>query len=155
MLEKDEIDLSSLADELRDAVEDAVQDAVSDAVEDAVESAVEDAVDEYLASALREALTELEFHLSDGTVVCQRPMLRILSPDRSRQLVCWGGLRINEKIIRKGPNVPPIHDGWRFELQTAPSRWEVLAHYPEKEQALAALAKVKAAQDAGLASVEL
>ena len=126
------MDFGSMMDELSNNLESIV--------EDQVEGAVIQALHDALPEALSESLTEFEFVLPDGTLVRPRQHMKLLSPDKSKLLLCYGGLRV---------------DGCSLTVQTRISCWETIAVYQSKEDAVAALSKVKTAMDAGVASYEL
>lgn len=123
-------------DELVARVEDAVESAVEDQVADAVVSAVQDTLPEVMG----ECFADFEFALPDGTVVRPRQYLRLLSPDKSKLLLCYGGLRV---------------DGTTLMVQTRISSWEAVAVYPGRDEAVAALLAVKRAMDAHRETLEL
>ena len=120
-------------DELADRIEDAVQNAVEDQVADAVTCALQDVLPETLG----ESFADFEFVLPNGTIVKPRQHMKVLSPDKSKLLVCYGGLRV---------------DGRTLMVQTRIGSWEGIAVYPSREKAVAALVRVK---DAMAAHVEL
>lgn len=105
---------------------------------------------ELLKESLEECLAEWTFHLPDGTRIVPPQRLKLLSPDKTRQLVCYGGLRVSD--TRRWNGVP---DGWALEVQTRSSCWEAIAIWPEKADAVAALEKVSAAMEAGQAFLAL
>ena len=132
----EEFDMQELINEITDSIESTVECAVQDAVEDSVTCAVQDALEE----ALSEALSDLEFTLKDGTIITPKKRMRLFSPDKSKLLVCYGGLRA---------------DGCCLLVQTRISCWEDIATYPTHEEAVEALGKVKKAMDEDLDSFEL
>ena len=142
------IDMDELAEKiassLEQSIEDAVEIAVTDAVESSVESVVSDAVDsivsESVAEAIRECFERFDFKLPDGTVVVCKKYMKLLSPSKTKQLLCYGGLRV---------------DGKSLMVQTRISCWEEIATYSSKEEAKEALLKVKSAIDSGFETFEL
>lgn len=141
MAENKDFDMDEILDELSSQIEDMVEDAV----EERVEELVEDALDDMLADMVKDALDELirdgfEFVLKDGTVVTPKERMMVVSPGKSRMLLCYGGLRV---------------DGTSLMIQTAPYRYENIAHYKTREEAIAALVRVSEAMDAGLTRFEL
>ena len=143
MEENKNFDLDSIMDELSSHLEDMIENAVADHVESAVASAIEDtlpnALEDILSEALNETLSNFEFVLHDGTIVRQRPRMKLLYPDKSRLMPCYGGLYIN---------------GTCLMVQTASSSWDGIA-FPTKEDALAALDKIKNAMNDEVTLLEL
>lgn len=132
----DDFDMDELVDELTSRVGEAVESAVGEQIDDAVANAVQDALPE----ALEECLADFEFVLTNGTIVRPRKHMKLLAPDKSKLLLCYGGLRV---------------DGMSLVVQTRVSSWEVIAAYPSREEAIAALEKVKNAMDAHVEMLEL
>ncbi|MBE6705234.1 MAG: hypothetical protein E7583_08235, partial [Ruminococcaceae bacterium] len=91
----EEFDMQELINEITDSIESTVECAVQDAVEDSVTCAVQDVLEE----ALSEALSDLEFTLKDGTVVTPKKKMKLLSPNKSKLLLCHGGLRADGKCL--------------------------------------------------------
>jgi hypothetical protein len=139
-----EFDMDEWMDELEDRVEEAVQNAaenvVDDLLEDRLEEAVFDAVQQAMPEILGESLARFEFQLKDGTIVRPREQTKVLSPDKSKLLLCYGGLRV---------------DGKSLIVQTRLSCWEWIADYPDREAAIAALNRLRLAIEAGEKLVEL
>ena len=136
MEENKNYDLDSIMDELSSKLEDMIEDALSDQVDSAVTCAVQDIIPE----ALRESFSDFEFVLKDGTVVRPKHQMTVLSPDKSKLLVCFGGLRV---------------DGSSLMIQTRLSSWEFIAYYQSREEAIEALVKVKNAMESGVSTFEL
>lgn len=132
----EDFDMDALMDEMSACIEDAVENAVEDQVADAVTCALQDVLPE----ALGECLADFEFVLPGGTVVRPRQYMKVLSPDKTKMLLCYGGLRV---------------DGRSLVVQTRISSWETLAVYPSREEAAEALVKVKNAMDANAETLEL
>ena len=136
MEENKNYDLDSIMDELSSKLEDMIEDALSDQVDSAVTCALQDIIPE----ALRESFSDFEFVLKDGTVVRPKHQMTVLSPDKSKLLVCFGGLRV---------------DGSSLMIQTRLSSWEFIAYYQSREEAIEALVKVKNAMESGVSTFEL
>ena len=136
MSENNGLDFESIMDELSSNIEDMLEDILMNQVEDAVISSLQDALPE----ALSESLTDYEFVLPNGTHVRPRQYMKVLSPDKTKLMLCYGGLRV---------------DGRSLIVQTRISCWETIAVYQSKEDAVEALLKVKKAMDAGAVSFEL
>lgn len=136
MNENKSFDFDSIMEELSSRLEDLIEDALVDQIDSAVTCAVQDAMSE----ALSESLSDFEFILKDGTVVRPKPRMKVFSPDKSKLLICYGGLRV---------------DGSSLMIQTRASSWDYIAHYPSKEEAIKALVNVKNAMESGVAMLEL
>lgn len=132
----EEFDMDALMDEMTARIEDAVEGAVADQIEEAVMCAVQDTLPEVMG----ECFADFEFLLPNGTIVRPRQYMKLLSPDKSKLLLCYGGLRV---------------DGRSLMVQTRVSSWETIAVYPSREEAVEALVKVKNAMDAHLDMLEL
>ena len=117
-----------------------LMDELYDRLEEAIASQVTSAVQDIIPEALAEGLADYEFVLKDGTIVRPRPMMKLLSPNKTKLLLCYGGLRV---------------DGCTLVVQTAIGRWESIAGYQTKEEAVAALLKVKEAMEANVPLLEL
>lgn len=128
----EDFDMDELLDELSARMEDLLEGAITDQVTGAVQDA--------LPELLQESLAAFEFVLKDGTIVRPRTQMKLLSPDKTKLLLCYGGLRV---------------DGRTLVVQTRISSWESIACYPSREEAAAALVKVKEAMEAGLSLLEL
>lgn len=132
----EDFDMDALMDEMTSRIEDAVEAAVADQIEEAVTCALQDVLPETLG----ECFADFEFVLPNGTVVRPRQYMKVLSPDKTKLLLCYGGLRV---------------DGQSLTVQTRISSWETIAVYPSREEAVAALVRVKDAMDAHLEMLEL
>lgn len=128
----DEFDRDEFMDELKEEMENIVQDALSDTLP------------EMVRESLRDYFADFGFRLPDGTQVVPRERLKLLSPDKTKQLVCMGGLRVSD--TSRWSNCPK---GWALEVQTRVSSWENLHIWPEKAQAVAALEKASQAMEEG------
>ena len=83
-------------------------------------------------------------------MVQARPKTKVLSPDKTKLLRCYGELRVQDNSQWKGGA-----EGWALSVQTRISCWEVLYVYDDKKDAVTALEKVKDAMEKGLSIVEL
>ena len=128
----DEFDRDEFMDELKEEMENIVQDALSDTLPEIVRESLQDFFADYV------------FRLPDGTTVAPRERLKVLNPDKTKQLVCMGGLRVSD--AGRFSNCPK---GWALEVQTRVSCWEILYIWPEKAQAVTALEKVSRAMEEG------
>ncbi len=136
MEEKKNFDLDSIIDEVSSRLEDMIEDALIDQVDSAVACAVQGVMPE----ALGESLSDFEFVLKDGTVVRPKQHMKVFSPDKSKLLICYGGLRV---------------DGSSLIVQTRISSWETIACYQTREEAIEALTKLKNAMESGVSIFEL
>ena len=136
MAENRNFDMDELIDELSERLEEMLEDAVADQIEDAVANAVQDVFDE----ALHSSLSRFEFVLENGTVVRPRQLMRVVSPDKSRMLLCYGGLRV---------------DGKSLQVQTGATVWSEISYFETREEAIEALQKVKDAMMADAPICEL
>ena len=119
--------------------EDIIDD-MTNRVEDIVEDAVTCALQDILPEALSDCFTDFEFILTDGTIVKPKQHMKLFSPDKSKLLLCCGGLRV---------------DGTSLMVQTRISCWESIATYPSREEAIEALVKVHKAMEDNLSVFEL
>jgi hypothetical protein len=133
-----DFDMDEWMDEMEERIENAVTNAaetvVNDLLEDRLDDMVRDTLQEVLPEAVGECLANFEFVMKDGAVVQPRQRLRVLSPDGSKLLECYGGLKV---------------DGTSLLIQTRVSCWESIAAYPDRDAAIAALQQVLAAMEAG------
>lgn len=136
MEENKNFDFDTIIDKLSPRLEEIIEDALVDQVDSAVTCAVQNAFPE----ALSESFSDFEFVLTDGTIVRPRQHMKLFSPDKSKLVICYGGLRV---------------DGSALMVQTRISCWENIAYYQSREEAIEALSKVKNAMDANLSVFEL
>lgn len=133
MEENRDFDMDELIDALSERLEEMLEDAVADQIETC---AVQDVFDE----ALHSSLSRFEFVLDNGTVVRPRQLMKVISPDKSKMLLCYGGLRV---------------DGSSLQVQTAACSWAEITYYRTREEAIEALQKVKDAMMADAPICEL
>lgn len=136
MEENKDFDIESIVDELSLSLEQLIEDTLSEQIESCITCAVQDIIPEVLS----ESFSEFEFVLKDGTVVRPIQRMKVLSPDKSKLLVCHGGLRV---------------DGSSLMIQTRISCWENIAHYQSREEAVEALLRVRSAMEQGDSIIEL
>lgn len=136
MEENKDFDLEDIMEELSSHIEDMLEDVLADQVESAVACALQDVLPE----ALNESFSDFEFVLADGTIARPRQHMKLFSPDKSKLLLCYGGLRV---------------DGSSLMVQTRISSWEEIAHYQSREEATETLVKVKNAMESNLTLFEL
>lgn len=123
-------------DELYAHIDEIVEDVIVDQIESTVSSSVQDAIED----ALLECLSRFEFVLPDGTLVKPKQRLKLLSPNKNKMLICYGGLRV---------------DGKSLMVQTSTQCWTEIAYYNNQEEAIEALSKVKDAIIAEIPVLEL
>lgn len=134
MSENELFDMDALAEQLADQLD----------LEGTLDDALSSTLPDLLREALEECLADYQFTLPDGTRVTPRQKMRLLSPDKTKQLLCYGGLRVSD--TSRWNHLP---NGWALEIQTRPCSWEFIHIYPAKEEAVAALEKVAKAMEAG------
>lgn len=139
MDENKSFDLDNIMDELSSRLEDMIE-GVQDVLIDQVDSAVTCAVQEAISEAFGESFSEFEFILKDGTIVRPKQHMKVLSPDKSKLLICYGGLRVRDSSL---------------VIQTGINSWDSIACYQSKEEAIEALTKVKNAMESGVSTFEL
>ncbi len=131
-------------EELKEAIgsviEETLEEKLSDFKDDFVDE-ISDDLSDLIEAALSECLSDFEFHLSDGTVVKHRSRMKLLSPDKTKLLLCYGGLKVDKCKWNGAPK------GWALWVQTRSCSWDVIAMYSEKEDAIAVLQKVKDAME--------
>lgn len=123
-------------DEIIEELSNRVEDMLEDQIENAVTCALQDA----LPDILSECFSNFEFELPNGTTVRPVRRMELLGRDKSKLLLCYGGLRV---------------DGSSLMVQTGASRWEEITHYSNRSEAIEALMKVKSALDNNFSSFEL
>ena len=142
MDENKNFDMDEILDELSSQIEDMVEDAVEDHIQDFANVELVDMVGKMVQDALDNLTGNgCKFVLNDGTVIKTKERMRIFSPDKSKMLILYGGLRV---------------DGTSLMVQTGPgSNYEYLACYKTREEAIATFVRVSEAMDAGLTKFEL
>lgn len=116
------------------------------------EEFIESAVASSVRNAVQNILADMECILPDGTHVIPKKYLRLTSPDKTKMLLCYGGLRVEDTSRFSGRHYP---DGWGLVVQTAADAWDMLYIYSTKDEAIAALEKVKNALDDHLETLDL
>lgn len=95
-----------MREELVDIVESAVESAVEAVFEEKrediswelreqVQDAISDNISEYFAEGIDVFLANHQFLLKDGTVIQIRQKTKVLSPDKKKLLICYGGLKVD------------------------------------------------------------
>ncbi|MBQ9948811.1 MAG: hypothetical protein IJO91_10545 [Oscillospiraceae bacterium] len=123
-----------------EAIMDDFSNRLEEILNEKIENAVTCTVQDTLSEALKESFSDFEFVLTDGTIVRPIPRMKLLSPDKSKLVLCYGGLRV---------------DGCSLIVQTRISSWESIAVYHSKEAAIEALSRVKDAMENNLQLFEL
>ena len=140
-----------MREELSDIVEASVESAVEAAFEEKLEDiswelreqvqdAISDNISEFFAEGIDVFLANHQFLLKDGTVIQTRSKTKVLSPDKKKLLICYGGLKL---------------DGFSLIVQTRISSWDTLYAYDNEADVIEALEKVKDAIERGDALIEL
>lgn len=131
-------------EELAETMVEMLSVELADALELAVMNNLESAIHNALPEAFQECFGNSEFVLQNGTIVRPRQRMMLLSPDKTKYITCYGGLRVDDTSF--GP---------ALIAQTRISSWELVARYSNKEDAVADLLKVKNAMAANLPVFEL
>lgn len=127
-------------DTIMDKISTNLEEIIEGTLVDQIDNAVACAVQNLFPEALNESLSDFEFVLTDGTIVRPRQHMKLLSPDKSKLVICYGGLRVDDCALM---------------VQTRISCWENIAIYQSREEAIDALAKVKNAMESNLSVFEL
>ena len=131
--------------------EEIIQEALDKQFEELTGS-LESAVEASVEKAVRNLFSEFELVLPDGTRVIPKKQLSLTSPDKTKVLLCYGGLRVDDTGLFSGDFYPA---GWGLTVQTRIDSWEILYVYQTKEEATAALEKVSMAIRDGLEFLDL
>ena len=140
--------MSEIYDEIMDMVREALDESLMEKL-DELSSEISAELQDVVAQAVNEALSEMEFRLSDGTVVTPAPRLKLLSADKSKMLSLYGGLKVEKCKYNGGP------DGYELWVQTRACSWDIAAFYEDREDAMRALLSVKNAMENKLEFFEL
>lgn len=89
----EEFELDELMDEMVARIEDAVESAVEDQVTDRGQCRAG-----YAAGGHGECFADFEFVLPGGTIVRPRQYMKLLSPDKTKLLLCYGGLKVKSAM---------------------------------------------------------
>jgi hypothetical protein len=127
--------IKDMFEEIRDALEELVS-----GIEEAVDEAVMGSFPESFVEGWEQFMADHTFVKKDGTVVQGWPVTRVLSPDKKKQLNCYGGLKV---------------DGRTLIVQTRISSWEPLCTFESEEAAVEALKKISEAMKRGETFIEL
>ncbi len=73
--------------------------------------------------------------MKGGTTLQMRQKTRVMSPDKKKVLICYGGMKV---------------DGKSLHIQTRISSWSDIWSYATEEEAVQALQKVNSAIEQGL-----
>ena len=143
--------LEAMEEKIRDAIESALEEKMGDLadeiadelegrLEDIIDAAVNDSIIEYFSEGIEEFLSNHQLMLKDGTTLQMRQKTRVMSPDKKKVILCYGGMRVDRKSL---------------QVQTRISCWETLWTFETEEAAVEALRKVSAAIDQGISLIEL
>ncbi len=135
--------LEELSTTLEDSIEEKFEE-LTDSLENSVESSVENAIQNFLS--------KYGFILPDGTRVISQKQMSLTSPDKTKVLLCYGGLRVEDTSKFSG-NYYPV--GWGLSIQTRIDSWDIIYIYETKDEATKALEKVKNALISGADSLDL
>lgn len=135
----DEEKTEEIQEMLEDALEN-IKDELLDQMNESIQEAMNDSLSEIITEALEDYFASRAFTLPDGTVLQPREHLKVLSPDKRKLLICYGGLKV---------------DGKTLVVQTRISSWQSLCYFSTEEEAAAALLKIKDAMQAGEKYLEL
>lgn len=127
-------------EEFKNEIVDCIQEILDDQLDDQLYDVLCNAIQDFLPEALSECLESYEFVLKDGTIAVPKKRMKLLNPDKSKLVLCYGGL---------------IVDGCSLSVQTRVSSWTTVATYKSREEAIDALQKVKSAMDNGIESYEM
>ena len=129
-------------DSIRDMFEEikAALEELVGGIEEAVDEAVMGSFPESFVEGWEQFMTDHSFVKKDGTVVQGWPVTRVLSPDKKKQLNCYGGLKV---------------DGPTLIVQTRISSWEPLYTFESEEAAVEALKKISEAMQRGDSFIEM
>ena len=130
---------SALEDKIDDLI-DEIADEMEGRFEGIIDDAVSDSIIEYFSEGIEEFLSSHQLALKDGTTLQMRQKTRVMSPDKKKVLICYGGMKIN---------------GTSLLIQTRISCWQDIWTYETEEEAIEALQKVNAAIEQGLSLIEL
>ena len=130
---------SALEDKMDDLA-DEIADQMEDRIRDIVDEAVSDSITEYFSEGIEQFFSNHQLVLKDGTTLRMRQKTRVMSPDKKKVLICYGGMRV---------------DGKALLIQTRISCWERIYFYETEKEAIEALQKVNAAIEQGLSLIEL
>ena len=132
--------IESALDDKMDDLADEIADQMEDRIQDIVDEAVSDSITEYFSEGIEQFLSNHQLVLKNGTTLQMRQKTRVMSPDKKKVLICYGGMRV---------------DGKTLLIQTRISCWERICSYETEEEAIEALQKVNAAIEEGLSLIEL
>ena len=130
---------STLEDKIDDLA-DEIADQVEDRIHEITDEAVSDSITEFFSEGIEQFLSSHQPELKNGTTLQMRQKTRVMSPDKKKVLICYGGMRVNGKSLM---------------IQTRISCWTDLCSYETEAQAIEALQKVNAAIEQGLSLIEL
>ena len=138
-------------DVLADVLEDKLGEILEDELEDKLEEAMCGVLPEVITEALNDYFTDHELVCPDGTIVKSGKKTKVLSPDKSKMLICYGGLKVKKEQNNHGIDT----ERWALWVQSRISCWDVIAAYDTKEEAITVLQQIKDGMKAGEEYVEI
>lgn len=120
-------------EKITEAIEEQFEE-LSNTIMDSVQASVE--------NAMQNLFARFELALPDGTHLIPRKQLSLTSPDKTKVLLCYGGLRVQDTSKFSGNFYPA---GWGLSVQTRVDSWEMIYIYETEEEAIKALEKVNKA----------
>ena len=130
---------SALEDKIED-LSDEIADHMEDRIHEITDEAVNDSIAEFFSEGIEQFMSSHQLETKDGMTLQMRQKTRVMSPDKKKVLICYGGMRV---------------DGKTLMIQTRISCWTDLCSYETEAQAIEALQKVNAAIEQGLSFIEL
>lgn len=130
-----------MENEEREALEDSVREFLEEEFED-FKTSIEDSVEASVENGIQNLLARFELALPDGTHLIPKKQLSVTAPDKTKVLLCYGGLRVEDTSKFSG-NFYPV--GWGLMIQTRIDSWEMIYVYQTKPEALDALERVEKA----------
>ena len=82
-----------------------------------------------ISSIIKDTLSGFRVELTNGVVLTPVPRLRLLSPDRTKQLLCYGGLKIEDTT-----NWNKRPDGWALSVQTSGDTGSLFTYIPTRSR---------------------
>ena len=139
-----------MKDLINEAVESAfdehsydLADNVADELDDKIDNAIDNSLRENIAEGIEDFFRSGKFVIkteSGETVIQAGKRTRVVSPDKTKTLVCYGGVRI---------------DGYVLQIQTRIHSWETLCVYHHLADAKEAVKKINEGNENGVPLIEL
>ena len=135
--------LEMIEKKVKEAIKAVMEDSMDElegTLQDVIEDSFNDSIMESFSEGIEEFLSSHQFVLADGTILQTKQKTRVMSPDKKKVLICYGGMRV---------------DGKTLSIQTRISCWVPLCVFETEEKAVEALQKANAAIEQGLSLIEL